>query len=458
METMAAKDSTRSMTEGNIYRLILGFAVPLLLGTLFQQLYSMVDTVIVGRFLGVDALAGVGSTGAINFMINGFVIGSCSGFAIPVAQRFGANDTSGLHKYLANIIYLTIAVAAVMTVVIGYLTRSILTVMHTPASIFSYAYSYILIIFLGIPVTFLYNMTSSVIRSLGDAKTPVYFLILASVLNIFLDLFTILVLHMNVDGPAISTVISQGVSGALCLVYMVRRFPVLRLSRDEWKPDMKRIGSLMKMGFPMGLQYSITAIGSVILQTAVNGLGPVAVASVTAGEKIILFCNSPFEALGGTMATYAGQNEGALKFSRIKQGVFDATKMGILYSVAIFAVLVLFGGQIPKIFVGTGETEVIANAHRYLVCNSSAYVLLTIVNVWRFSIQGMGFSGFAILAGVCEMAARGLVGFILVPIFGFPAVCFASPLAWVFADCFLIPGFFYCLRSLEKKYRSLKQA
>ena len=450
---MATKDSTRSMTEGNIYQLILEFAIPLLLGTLFQQLYSMVDTVIVGRFLGVEALAGVGSTGAINFMINGFVIGSCSGFAIPVAQRFGANDTFGLHKYLANIVYLTVVVAAIMTAVIGCFTRTILTAMNTPASIFSYAYKYILIIFLGIPVTFLYNMTSSVIRSLGDAKTPVYFLILASVLNIFLDLFTIIVLYMNVDGPAISTVISQGVSGFLCLIYMKRRFPMLHIGKDEWKPDRRRLISLMTMGFPMGLQYSITAIGSVILQTAVNGLGPLAVASVTAGEKIILFCNSVFEALGGTLATFSGQNEGALKFSRIKEGVFDATKMGIIYSVVIFIILVLFGGQIPKIFVDANETDVIKNAHLYLVCNSSAYILLTIVNVWRFSIQGMGFSGFAVLAGVCEMAARGLVGFLLVPIFGFPAVCFASPLAWVFADCFLIPGFFHCLRSLEKNYR-----
>jgi putative MATE family efflux protein len=450
---MATKDSTRSMTEGNIYQLILEFAIPLLLGTLFQQLYSMVDTVIVGRFLGVEALAGVGSTGAINFMINGFVIGSCSGFAIPVAQRFGASDHTGLRKYLANIVYLTTAVAVVMTIVIGALTKMILHVMNTPESIFSYAYTYILIIFLGIPVTFLYNMTSSVIRSLGDAKTPVYFLILASVMNIFLDLFTIVVLHMNVDGPAISTVISQGVSGFLCLIYMIRRFPVLHIQGEEWKFDGRRIVSLMTMGFPMGLQYSITAIGSVILQTAVNGLGPVAVASVTAGEKTILFCSCVFDALGATMATFAGQNEGALKFSRIKEGVLDATKIGAIYSVAIFIVLVFFGGQIPKIFVGSAETEVIRNAHRYLVCNSGFYILLTIVNVWRFSIQGMGFSGFAVLAGVCEMAARGLVGFLLVPIFGFPAVCFASPLAWVFADCFLIPGFFHCLHSLERRFK-----
>ena len=449
---MAVKDTTKSMTSGSPYRLILAFAIPMLLGTLFQQFYSMVDTIIVGRLLGVDALAGVGSTGAINFMVNGFVIGACSGFAIPVAQRFGAEDQRGLRRYCTNIVYLTIALSLVMTIMIASATGGILRTMQTPVSIYSYAYDYIFIIFLGIPVTFLYNITASVIRSLGDARTPVYFLILASLLNIILDLISIAGLHMSVNGPAIATVISQGVSGILCLIYMIRRFPILHTEKEDWRPDFRRMGGLLTMGVPMGLQYSITAIGSVILQTAVNGLGAVAVASLTAGVRIGNFVCCVFDALGATMATYTGQNAGAMKFSRIKDGVFAATKIGAIYSVGICILLILFGGEIPKIFVSSDEQDVIRNAHLFLICNSCFYIPLTIVNVWRFSIQGMGFSAFAILAGVCEMVARALIGFVFVPRFGFPAACFASPLAWIFADAFLIPGFFYCLRRLERYY------
>ncbi len=248
---MAGKTSSmRDMTSGSPTRLILEFAIPMLLGTLFQQFYSMVDTIIVGRMLGVDALAGVGSTGAINFMVNGFVIGACAGFAIPVAQRFGAQDFRGLRKYVAQIIYLTVIIALLMTVVISVLTKPILEATNTPLSIFSYAYDYIFIIFVGTPMIFLYNITASIIRSLGDAKTPVYFLIFAALLNIVLDLISIGLMGFGVDGPAYATVISQGLSGILCLLYMIRRFPVLHLEKEDMKPDRERSIQLLRMGIP----------------------------------------------------------------------------------------------------------------------------------------------------------------------------------------------------------------
>ncbi|HCS67448.1 MAG TPA: MATE family efflux transporter [Oribacterium sp.] len=449
---MAGTSSMKDMTTGNPTRLILGFAIPMLLGTLFQQFYSMVDTIIVGRFLGVDALAGVGSTGAINFMVNGFVIGVTAGFAIPVAQRFGAQDARGLRKYVAQIIYLTVLIAVLMTLVIGVLTKSILIGTNTPASIFDYAYSYILIIFLGTPAIFLYNITASIIRSLGDAKTPVYFLIFAALLNILLDYISIGLLGFGVEGPAYATVISQGLSGFLCLLYMVKKFPILHFEKGDMKPESEKMLTLLSMGIPMGLQYSITAIGSVILQTAVNGLGAISLAAITAGQRISNFVCCVFDSLGATMATYAGQNVGALRFDRIREGVHSATIIGAVYSVLICILLILFGGEIPKLFVNADETEVITNAHRFLVCNSLFYIPLTVVNVWRFSIQGMGFSGLAILAGVCEMVARSLVGFVFVPMFGYIAACFASPLAWLFADAFLIPCFYHCLRRLKKQY------
>lgn len=449
---MNKAEHLRDMTVGKPWRLILGFAVPMLMGTLFQQFYSMVDTVIVGRMLGMRALAGVGSTGAINFMINGFVIGLCSGFAIPVAQRFGARDESGLRRYNGNILWLGILLSAVMTAAVAVLTGPILRWMNTPQDIFSYAYIYILIIFLGIPVTFLYNMTASIIRSLGDSRTPVYFLLMASLLNIALDLIAVGILGFGVEGPAYATVISQGISGILCLIYMILKFPVLRFREGELRPDAERCKTLLSMGVPMGLQYSITAIGSVVLQTAVNGLGAAAVAAITAGSRIVAFTCCVFDALGATMATYVGQNVGALKFERIKKGVMDASIIGSVYAVIACIVLIVLGGELPGIFLNGADEQVIRDAHFFLIVNSVFFIPLVIVNVWRFAIQGMGYSMLAVLAGVSEMAARAIVGFFFIPIFGFTAACFASPLAWVFADTFLIPAFYRCLKRSRRLY------
>jgi len=442
----------QDMTEGQPLKLILGFAVPMLLGMLFQQFYSMVDTVIVGKFLGVDALAAVGSTSAINFMVIGFVQGVCSGFAIPVAQRFGAQDYSDMRRFVANSAWMSAIFAVVMTAVIGLLTWNILEWMQTPENIIQGAYDYIFYIFLGIPATFLYNILSGIIRSLGDSRTPVYFLILSSLLNVVLDLAFIAGIGMGVEGAAYATVISQVVSGVCCWCYMKKKFPILKMQEEERRLSRIHVGILCGMGIPMGLQYSITAIGSVVIQTSINGLGSIAVASVTAGQKVSAFFCCPFDALGATMATYAGQNVGAKKLDRIESGVKSATIIGCIYGAAAFAVLFLFGGVIPLLFVDAAEAEVIRQAHQFLIINSMAYILLVFVNVWRFTIQGMGYSLFAVLAGVCEMAARALVGLFLVPIFGYVAICFASPFAWLLADLFLVPAFYSCIRQMQRRF------
>lgn len=439
----------KDLTKGDPFKLIIGFAVPMLLGLLFQQFYNMVDTIIVGQCLGVTSLAAVGSTGSIFFMINGFCTGACSGFAIPIAQKFGAGDYKGMRKFVANSGWLTAAVAILMTAVVCFLCMNILQWMDTPSDIIDEAYDYIFYIFLGLPVAYMYNLLAGIIRSLGDSKTPVYFLLLSSVMNIFLDLFTILVLGMGVDGPAFATVFSQGVSAVLCLVYMIRHYPILRMTPDERKVDGGMIRVLCVMGIPMGLQYSITAIGSVILQTAVNSLGSMAVAAVSTGSKVSMFFCCPFDALGGTMATYAGQNVGAKQLERVKQGVKAATLIGWVYSVIAFAVLALGGKYLALLFMDAGETEIIGRVALFLMANSGFYLFLTLVNVVRFAIQGMGFSGFAVLAGICEMVARATVGFFLVPLFGFTPICFASPLAWICADLFLVPAFFHCIHRLK---------
>ena len=446
------KNEIKDLTVGSPMKLILSFAIPMLFGFLFQQFYNMVDTIIVGKCLGVSALAAVGSTGSINFMIIGFCTGACSGFAIPVAQKFGAGDYVGMRKFVANAGWLSAVFAAVMTTIVGFLCMDILQWMNTPEDIIQGAYDYIFIIFLGIPVTYLYNILAGIIRSLGDSKTPVYFLLLSSLMNIVLYFFTNLVLGMGVSGPALATVISQGISAVLCLIYMIRHYPILHMKQDEWKPDGRMLRTLCGMGIPMGLQYSITAIGSVVLQTAVNSLGSMAVAAVSTGSKVSMFFCCPFDALGGTMATYAGQNVGAKKLDRIRDGLKAASMIGIAYSLIAFVILFFGGKYIALLFMDADQTEIIGRVAMFLIGNSMFYIPLTFVNVVRFTIQGMGFSTFAILAGVCEMAARSLVGFCLVPVFGFLPACFASPLAWIFADVFLLPAFFHCMKKLRKLF------
>ena len=441
---------TKDMTNGSPMKLILGFSVPLLFGFLFQQFYNLMDTLIVGRFLGVDALAAVGSTGALNFLIIGFCMGVCNGFAIPLAHKFGAGDESGLRAFMMNAIYLAIVFAAVMTVITVVFCRPILELMQTPENIIDGAYIYIVIIFAGIPATYLYNLVAGIIRSMGDSKTPVVFLVIASVLNIGLDLLLILGTPLGVAGAALATVISQAVSGVACLIYSWKKFEILHPNAEERKINGACMKTLCGMGVPMGLQYSITAIGSVILQSAVNTLGSNAVAAMTAGSKIGMFFCCPFDALGSTMATYGGQNVGARKMERISSGLKACSILGVSYAVIAFVVLFFSGRQLAMFFVESAETQVIDNVHLFLIINSAFYIALAFVNIVRFLIQGMGYSKFAILAGVCEMVARTLVGFGFVPLFGFPAACFASPVAWIFADAFLFPAYFHVFKKTKQ--------
>lgn len=445
-----AANTTKKMTQGNPLTLILGFSIPMLAGLLFQQMYNLVDTIIVGQTLGDSALAAVGSTGSINFLINGFCMGMCSGFAIPVAQRFGAESYDSMRKFVGNAMVLSAIFALVITTLVSIFCYQILAIMQTPSDIIDLAYSYISIIFFGIPVTFLYNLTAGVMRSLGDSKTPTYFLIMAAGINVVLDIVFIIVLGMSVNGPALATVISQFIAGISCVIYMKKRFPILKLAKSDIKLGKHHSQVLISMGIPFGLQYSVTAIGSVILQTAVNGLGTVAVASMTAGAKVSMFVVCPFDALGGTMATYAGQNVGAKNIPRVKKGTWTAQLLGTIYAVIILIILFFTGKYMLRMFT---STEVVINqAMMFLLANAATYTLLAAVNIFRFSIQGMGFSTFAIYSGVMEMIARILVAFTFVPMIGYAGAIWASPVAWLFAVIFLIPGFYYCCNKLEKKF------
>lgn len=453
-----ARSSSKDLTAGKPLPLILGFMIPLICGLLFQQFYNMVDTFVVGRFLGVDALAGVGSTSSVNFLILGFCNGICAGFAIPVAQKFGQKDFENLRRYVANIIWLGVIIAAIITLLTGIFCKQILLLMNTKEEFFDEAYSYISIIFYGIPTTMLYNMLAGIIRSMGDSKTPLYFLLTSSVLNIALDLVTVLIFQMGVEGPALATVVSQAVSGFLCLFYMARKFDVLKMQKGEMRPSRHHIKRLCGVGIPMGLQYSVTAIGSIILQTAINSFGTAYVAAVTASNKVNHLLYVPMDALGSTAATYAGQNLGAARFDRIRHGVRVFLLIGAAFAALSFVVLFFFGGSLASLFIDSADAairdEVITHATSYLRIASYFHILIAILHTYRFTVQGLGFSKIAIFAGLFEMAARILVAVVLTPAFGFIAICFASAIAWLFADAFLLPCYYYIMHRLERPYKT----
>ncbi|MBP3768864.1 MAG: MATE family efflux transporter [Lachnospira sp.] len=442
----------KDMTNGSPSKHILGFAVPMLFGMLFQQFYNLVDTIIVGKTLGVEALAGVGATGSINFMIIGFCMGVCNGFVIPVAQCFGAKKPADLRKYVFNGYICSIVFAIVLTLASVIFCRRILIIMNTPADIIDHAYNYIVVIFIGIPTVFLYNMVSGVIRSLGDSKTPVVFLVLSSIINVVLDFFLILVCKMGVAGAGWATVTSQLVSGLTCLIYMYKKYDILKGDKSERVLDRRFITNLCMNGIPMGLQYSITAIGSTILQAAVNTLGSTYVAAMTAGSKMFNFTCCPFDALGSTMATYAGQNVGAAKIKRLGQGVRSAMIIGSIYSVLSLIALYFTTDYIALLFVNASETTIIALTRQFILASACFYIPLTGVNVVRFCIQGMGFSVFAISAGILEMIGRAFAAIILIPSIGFMGACLASPIAWIAADAFLFPAFIHCAKKLNARH------
>ena len=441
--------TSKEMTAGKIFPQLFYFTLPLLVGNLLQQTYSLVDAAIVGRFLGIDALASVGASTSVVFLILGFCNGCCGGFGIPVAQKFGARDYDTMRRYVVVSLQLAGVMSVVLAVLTSVLCDDILRWMRTPDNIFQGAYYYLLITFLGIPCTFFYNLLSSIIRALGDSKTPFWFLLLSTVLNIVLDLFCILVLGWGVAGAAIATLTAQAVSAVLCYVYMMRHFPILRTAPAERKYDSRLARTLLGIGVPMGLQFSITAIGSIMLQSANNALGTACVAAFTAAMRIKMFFMCPFESLGIAMATFAGQNYGAGKPLRIWQGVKAASGMMMAYWVFAFTVLMAGSEQIALLFVDASEAEILAKTALFIHVSATFFPVVGLLCILRYTIQGAGFTNLAMLSGVSEMIARILVSVVAVPAWGYIAVCFGDSTAWVFADAFLIPAFIYVYRRIK---------
>lgn len=440
---------SKEMTSGPCLPLIFNFTLPLLLGNMLQQTYSLIDAAIVGKFLGINALASVGASTSVVFLILGFCNGCCGGFGIPVAQKFGARDYVSMRRLVS----VSLKLAGMMSVGIALITcllcAFILRTMQTPENIFQDAYWYLLITFIGVPCTFFYNLLSSIIRALGDSKTPFWFLLFSTVLNVLLDLLCILVFHWGVAGAAIATVFSQGVSAVLCYFYMYRKFEILRMQPADkrFRPELAR--QLIFVGVPMGFQFSITAIGSIMLQSANNALGTACVAAFTAAMRIKMFFLCMLESLGIAMATFCGQNYGAGKPERIWTGVKAASLMMIVYVAAVAIILWGFSEKFVLLFVDPSETEIIADAALFLHISVSFFPVLGLLCILRYSIQGAGYTKLAMFSGVSEMIARILVSVVAVPLWGFWAVCFGDPTAWVFADAFLIPAFIYVYRRLR---------
>ncbi|WP_373218517.1 MATE family efflux transporter [Ruminococcus sp. 5_1_39BFAA] len=441
------------MTVGKPMKILLNFMIPVFIGNVFQQFYNMVDAIIVGKFVGTKALAAVGSTGTIMFLILGFLLGLTTGFTVLTSQKFGAGKMDEMRQTVGNAAILSVVVSIIMTAVSMIGMRSLLEFMNTPEDIFQEAYSYIMIICGGIFAQVLYNILASILRALGNSKIPLYFLILSALLNIVLDLVFIVVFHMGAAGAAWATVISQGVSGLLCLLYIIKAVPELHLCRDDWKFRKKLAGNQIRLGIPMGLQFSITAIGAMMVQSALNILGAYPVAAFTAGSKIENIFAQAFVALGTAVSTYNAQNIGAGKLENVRQGFRSADVIGVIYAVITGAILILWGKYFSYLFISDNVDTVIPMVHTYLKCVGCFMIPLYIVNCYRNGFQGMGYGFLPMLSGVAELVGRGVTAVIAAKKESYFLACMASPVAWIVATTLLIFMYFFVMKDMKKKLR-----
>ena len=446
-----SSNNVNDMTVGSPMRAIFRFAVPLILGYILQQMYLIIDTVIVGRWIGVNALAAIGASTSIMFLIMGFCNGSCAGFAIPVAQAFGAKDFRKMRTYVSNSYRIAITFAVVITLLSCLFCKKILHLVNTPLEVFDDANIFLMLQFAAIPFTIGYNLLAGQIRALGNSKQPFYFLITASVVNILLDVLLILILGLGVEGAGIATLLSQAFSVCLCIRFIKKKMQILIPQGEERDFDNKKISILLNNGVPMGLQFSITGIGIIMLQSANNALGITCVAAFIAAMRIKYLFTCVFENIGVAMATYCGQNLGAKKMERISQGVRAAIKMMLIFFVFSFIVITPFADDMMTLFVDKGEAEVVTYAAEFMRIACYFYPCLGLLTIFRYSIQGLGYSNLSMMSGVMEMIARCGVSLWLVPAFMWTGVCYGDPVAWVMADMFLLPAFWWLFKHLKKR-------
>ena len=451
IRSVEMKSAQNDMTVGNPMKIILGFTLPVFIGNVFQQFYNMADAVIVGKFVGNKALAAVGSTGTIMFLIYGFVVGMTAGFTVLTAQKFGAGDMKGMRKTVAGAGILSFVVGALLTILFMAFMKPLLILMNTPSDIFADAYSYIMIVSGGILAQMLYNLLSSILRALGNSKLPLVFLIISALLNIVLDLAFIVGFGMGAKGAAVATVIAQGVSGILCLFYIIAKIPILHLKREDLYVGSTIYKNQLRIGVPMALQYSITAIGTMMVQSSLNILGSTLVAAYTAAGKIEQVVTQAYVAMGTTMATYAAQNMGAGSVKRIREGFKACTVIGVVYSFVAAGFIMTVGKYMTYLFVSEDVDIIMNSVDIYLKCIGIFFIPLAVVNIYRNGIQGLGYGLLPMMAGVAELIGRGVVAVIAGAKRSYPGVCLAGPAAWVLAGGLLIVMYYFIMNVNMRK-------
>lgn len=429
------------MSSGKPARLLFFFMLPILGGNLFQQFYSMVDTFVVGRYVGVDALAAVGATGSMTFLILGFVVGLTAGFSVIISQKFGAKDPLSMRKAVAMSILSACFLSLVVSTLAILTTKPLLVMLKTPLNIIDDSYAYLIIIYLGIVATIYYNLLAAILRALGDSRSPLYFLLIASALNVAGDLIAVIGLGMGVRGVAIATVLSQTISALLCLIYIYKRYPSLHLTAQDWKIDWSMISRLLRIGLPSALQFSVCAIGVMIVQSVINQSGSNTVAAYSVGVRIEQLVTQPLVTLGLAMATFSAQNLGSGHLDRVRQGVRNAVLLCILFSMIALGLLFLFGKQLAMLFIEQSEIQVVEQTVQYLHVISYFFIPLGMIFIFRNTCQGLGSGLIPMLSSIQELIFRGLVAFTLPPLFGYIGICLSSPIAWIAAALLLLVAY-----------------
>lgn len=390
----------KDMTTGKPLKLLLLFTLPMLIGNIFQLFYSMVDTIVVGRYVGPQALAAVGSTGSLSFLVIGFASGLMAGVSIVISQNYGALQTMGHKDYgelkhtVAMSFMLTAIITAVITLTMVFATRPLLEIMNTPEDIIDDAFSYIFIVFMGMVSTLFYNLASSIMRAIGDSKAPLVMLIISSVLNVGLDLLFVIGFHWDIPGVAIATIMAQGVSAVLSVVYLFVRYRFLLPEKKHWKFDWKMCVTLMRLGIPNAFMNSITAVGCMVSQAVVNSFGSTAVAAFTAAARVEEIATQPGATLGTAMATYAGQNCGAKRLDRVKEGVHKAAILTLVINIVAGIIVIVFGDHLTKLFVDSADaavmTQLLEYARQYQFSVAVAFWALGLLFIYRNALQGLG--------------------------------------------------------------------
>lgn len=437
------------MLSGTPWRQILIFSIPILFSGLLQQCYSVVDTIIVGRFLKLEVLTGMGATWALNYIIIAFCQGTGMGIGIPIAQQFGAGNDKKLRCYFYNGLYIAAILAVVMTCFSVGFCRQFLVWMHTSETVIEYAYQYIVVIFAGIPFTILFNTCFGVLMAFGNSKFPSTVMGLSTIFNVILDFLFIIIFRMGVMGASLATVIAEALAGILCFIWLLKKYPILKVQEDEKKPNAEYMKTIVFMSFPMGLQYSVTAIGAVVLQISINKLGDIAVAGYSVGSKVKSFFLCPLNSLGSALATYVGQNYGKGDMDRVRRGVKDTIWLGIIYSCIVIVFAMLAGNQIAGLFIDSSEDsapQVIAATTQFIRYIGVFMLLLSILFSARYAVQGMGHGDKSLFSGMAEMAARVLMSILFVPVFGFTAVCISEGVTFLAGILVIVPIAIYYLK------------